>query len=257
MQLTGFEGRHAFVTGAAGGVGQAIVDTLGGAGALVTATDTAQSLAALAPQDGARTRWQELDVTVEKDIVNCIADAENHFGPVQLGAHAAGVLNTESLMDMSSQNWRTLFSVNAEGAFLVGRTLGRVITQNGGGAIVMIGSNAAGIPRMNMGAYAASKAAMTMMARCLGLELASRNVRCNVVAPGSTLTPMLQGMWADENGADMVIAGNPQQFRTGIPLGKLAQPEDIAQAAIYLLSDQAGHVTMADLYVDGGATLRA
>ena len=73
-----------------------------------------------------------------------------------------------------------------------------------------------------------------------------------------TLTPMQTGMWADpQAGAAAVIAGDAAQFRAGIPLGKLATPQDISQAAMFLLSDQAGHVTMADLYVDGGATLRA
>ncbi|WP_120631941.1 SDR family oxidoreductase [Ruegeria sp. EL01] len=257
MQLTGFENRHAFVTGAAGGVGQSVVDALRAAGAQVTATDTAPALATIAPKDGAGTRWLELDVTNAQGVSDCVTDAESYFGPAKLGVHAAGILNTEPLLEMSPESWRSLFAVNAEGAFLVGRTLGQIMANGGGGAIVMIGSNAAGVPRMNMGAYAASKAAMAMMARCLGLELASQNVRCNIVAPGSTLTPMLTGMWADDTGSDRVIGGNPYQFRTGIPLGKLAQPQDIAEAAMYLLSDQAGHVTMADLYVDGGATLRA
>lgn len=86
--------------------------------------------------------------------------------------------------------------------------------------------------------------------------MAALGIRCNIVAPGSTLTPMQTGMWADASGAARVIAGDPASFRTGIPLGKLATPDDIAAATMFLLSDQAGHVTMADLYVDGGATLR-
>ena len=97
-----------------------------------------------------------------------------------------------------------------------------------------------------------------MLTRAAGLELAADGIRCNLVAPGSTLTPMQTGMWDDpQAGAAAVIAGDAAQFRAGIPLGKLATPQDIAQAAMFLLSDQAGHVTMADLYVDGGATLRA
>jgi 2,3-dihydro-2,3-dihydroxybenzoate dehydrogenase len=70
------------------------------------------------------------------------------------------------------------------------------------------------------------------------------------------MTPMQTGMWADESGGAAVIAGNLAQHRTGIPLGKIATPEEVAQAAMFLLSEQASHITMADLYVDGGATLR-
>jgi 2,3-dihydro-2,3-dihydroxybenzoate dehydrogenase len=96
-----------------------------------------------------------------------------------------------------------------------------------------------------------------MFTRCLGLELAEYGIRCNIVAPGSTMTPMQTGMWADESGADRVIAGVPEQFKAGIPLGKIATPEDIANAVLFLLSDRAGHITMTDIYVDGGATMRA
>jgi 2,3-dihydro-2,3-dihydroxybenzoate dehydrogenase len=76
------------------------------------------------------------------------------------------------------------------------------------------------------------------------------------VAPGSTLTPMQTGMWADGQGAARVIAGLPEAYKPGIPLGKLATPEDVADAVLFLLSDRAAHVTMTDILVDGGATLR-
>ena len=86
--------------------------------------------------------------------------------------------------------------------------------------------------------------------------VAPLGIRCNIVAPGSTLTPMQTGMWADADGAGRVIAGFPEQYKAGIPLRKLASPEDVAHAVLFLLSEQAGHIAMADLYVDGGATLR-
>jgi 2,3-dihydro-2,3-dihydroxybenzoate dehydrogenase len=123
------------------------------------------------------------------------------------------------------------------------------------GAIVTVASNAATTPRARMSAYAASKAASTMFTKCLGLEVAKHGIRCNVVAPGSTDTPMLHSMWGDEAGPQATIGGDPDTYRLGIPLRKLARPADIAEATVFLLSDQAAHITLHSLTVDGGASL--
>ncbi|MTH58986.1 SDR family oxidoreductase [Paracoccus litorisediminis] len=256
MRLSGFEGHLAIVTGAAGGIGLAVTRALLDAGATVVATDTAAALAAPLPK-GAIPR--ALDVRDGAAVEALVAEAEAAHGPLKLGVHAAGVLAIGPLVDLPQTEWDRVIGTNLTGTFNVTRTFGRAMAGNGGGALVAVSSNAAGIPRQNMGAYAASKAAATMLVRCLGLELAGSGVRCNIVAPGSTLTPMQTGMWTEDGGAGerAVIEGSLNAYRTGIPLKKLATPEDIAGAVMYLLSDQAGHVTMADLYVDGGATLRA
>ncbi|WP_199258698.1 2,3-dihydro-2,3-dihydroxybenzoate dehydrogenase [Paracoccus binzhouensis] len=256
MRLTGFEGRTAIVTGAAGGIGRAVVAALLEAGAKVVATDTDAALATN-PVAGAENR--ALDVRDGDAVEALVAEVEAAHGPLALGVHAAGVLAIGPLLDLPTEEWERVIGVNAGGTFNVTRAFGRAMVRNGGGAIVTVSSNAAGIPRLNMGAYAASKAAATMLVRCLGLELAAQGVRCNIVAPGSTLTPMQTGMWTEDGGAGerAVIEGSLEAYRTGIPLKKLATPEDIAGAVMFMLSDQAGHVTMADLYVDGGATLRA
>ena len=169
----------------------------------------------------------------------------------------AGVLSNVTVDQTSDAEWRRVFAVNTDGVFHLGRAASRRMGERGKGAFVTVSSNAAGVPRHAMAAYAASKAAATMFTRCLGLELGPKGVRCNIVAPGSTLTSMQTGMWADEDGAARVIAGSPETFKAGIPLQKLATPEDIAEAVVFLLSDRAAHITMTDLYVDGGATLRA
>ena len=256
MRLTGFQGRTAIVTGAAGGIGRAVVAALLDAGAKVVASDTESALAAN-PVAGAENR--ALDVRDGDAVEALVAEVEAAHGPLGLGVHAAGVLAIGPLLDLAPEEWERVIGVNARGTFNITRAFGRAMVRNGGGAIVAVSSNAAGIPRLNMGAYAASKAAATMLVRCLGLELAAQGVRCNIVAPGSTLTPMQTGMWSEDGGAGerAVIEGSLDAYRTGIPLKKLATPEDIAGAVMFMLSDQAGHVTMADLYVDGGATLRA
>ena len=106
-----------------------------------------------------------------------------------------------------------------------------------------------------MAAYGASKAALTSFSKTVGLELAEYGVRVNVISPGSTATPMLSQLWKDALGEKKTIAGNLSQFKVGIPLQKVANTEDIANAVIFLISDQASHITMHDLVIDGGATL--
>lgn len=253
MKLTGFEGKLAFVTGAGGGIGQAVIAELLDAGAKVVATD--RELPKLTPHPQLHLR--AMDVTDASAVNTLVAEVERTFGPIDLGISLAGVLATGLVTETSDADWMRVFSVNTDGVFHITRAWARVMGPRGAGAIVAVSSNAAGVPRYGMAAYAASKAATTMYMRCLGLELAPLGIRCNIVAPGSTRTPMQTGMWSDAQGEARVIAGFAEQFKTGIPLGKIAEPQDIAAAVMFLLSDQAGHVTMADLYVDGGATQRA
>jgi 2,3-dihydro-2,3-dihydroxybenzoate dehydrogenase len=169
--------------------------------------------------------------------------------------NAAGVLRLGQAHTLSDQDWNTTFAVNATGVFHVSRAVVNRMIPRGAGAIVTVASNAAGTARADMAAYAASKAAATAFTKCLGLEVAHRGIRCNVVAPGSTDTPMLRGMHTGDTAARASVAGRPEQFRVGIPLGKVARPEDIARTVAFLLSEDAGHITMHELTVDGGATL--
>lgn len=254
MRLTGIEGKYALVTGAAGGIGAAVVQLLVESGAKVIATDHQPFPS---PANSGQVQQSVLDVRDSAAVDALVSDIEATLGPIDLGINVAGILSTSTVIDTDDAEWRNVFAVNTDGVFHVSRALARVMLPRKRGVMVTVSSNAAGIPRHAMAAYAASKAASTMFTRCLGLELAPHGIRCNIVAPGSTLTPMQTGMWADERGADRVIAGLPEQFKTGIPLQKLATPMDIANAVLFLLSDQASHITMSDLYVDGGATMRA
>lgn len=252
MQLTGFDGKIALVTGAAGGIGAAVVRALRDSGAVVVASDRVAPSSAHGGEHSF-----VLDVTDATAVDALVAHVEADLGPIDIAVNVAGVLSTAPVLELTTDEWRRTFAVNTDGVFHVSQALARVMAPRRRGAMVTVGSNAAGVPRQNMAAYAASKAAAAMFVRCLGLELAPLGIRCNIVAPGSTRTPMQTGMWTDTGGEARTIAGTLETFKSGIPLGKLAEPGDIANAVMFLLSDQAGHIALSDLYVDGGATLRA
>ncbi|MBY8848339.1 2,3-dihydro-2,3-dihydroxybenzoate dehydrogenase [Saccharothrix longispora] len=250
----GIEGRVALVTGAARGIGAAVVDGLVRAGATVAAVDVDPDVHLRSAE---RVTPFTADVGDPAAVARVVDDVERTLGPIGIGVSVAGVLRPAAVCDTTDEDWAATFAVNATGVFHVLRAVARRMVPRGAGVLVTVGSNASGVPRTGMGAYAASKAAATMLTRCLGLELAGSGIRCNVVSPGSTDTDMQRLLWTDGNGAEAVVSGAPDQFRVGIPLGRIADPADIADAVLFLVSDRARHITMQNLFVDGGATLRA
>ncbi|MDT0305127.1 2,3-dihydro-2,3-dihydroxybenzoate dehydrogenase [Streptomonospora wellingtoniae] len=261
MSHNGIAGTVALVTGAARGIGRAVAARLAAEGAVVAAADLdADALASLVGDlhaDGHKAGFYTADVR-DSASVEQMADAVEHdLGPIGHAVNVAGVLATGEVADTPDAEWERVLAVNATGVFNVSRAAARRMAPRGSGTITTVGSNAAGVPRSGMAAYGASKAAATMFTKSLGLELAPRGIRCNVVSPGSTDTPMQRGMWDGGDGARRVIAGAPEEFRVGIPLGRIADPADVAEAVCFLASSAARHITMHDLYVDGGATLRA
>jgi 2,3-dihydro-2,3-dihydroxybenzoate dehydrogenase len=246
----------AFVTGAGAGIGRAVAVAFALEGVQVAAVDRdPEGIEKLAAEYDT-IRAYVADVSDAAQVDAAVEAAETELGPIQILANVAGILRTGPVVDCSDEDWADIFAVNAGGVFHTSRAVARRMTGRRGGVIVTVSSNAAGVPRSGMAAYAASKAAATHFTKSLGLELAEYGIRCNVVAPGSTDTAMQRALWTGD-GPGPVIFGDPAAFRTGIPLGRIAEPEDIADAVLFLASDRARHITMHDLYVDGGATLRA
>lgn len=254
-----FASRTAVVSGGGRGIGRAVVDGLLREGARVVVLDLEPSPAEapFAPEDSERLRLERVDMADATAVDAAVARAEEAWGAIDYGVSVAGVLAMGPVVDTPDEAWQRTFDVNATGVFNLLRALARRMAPRRRGSLVTVGSNAAGVPRQGMAAYAASKAAAAMFTRCLGLELAPLGIRCNIVAPGSTRTPMQEAMWTTGTGEQQVIRGSLESFRTGIPLGRIAEPADVAEAVLFLLSDRARHITMADIYVDGGATLRA
>ncbi|MFD0571255.1 2,3-dihydro-2,3-dihydroxybenzoate dehydrogenase [Kitasatospora gansuensis] len=253
------ENRVALVTGAAGGIGGAVVRALSERGVTVALVDRdGDRLTELAKElrnAGGRAEAFPADVTDSAEVEAVVEAVEQQLGGIDYLVNGAGVLRLGAAKDLTDQDWSATFAVNTTGVFFISRAVVNRMVAARRGAIVTVASNAAGTARVDMSAYAASKAAATMFTKCLGLEVSKFGIRCNVVAPGSTDTPMLSALWEDDSAAQASIDGVASAYRVGIPLGRIAQPSHIADAVLFLLSDQAAHITMHDLTVDGGAAL--
>ena len=246
-----FTGRRVLVTGTAQGIGRRIAERFIEEGADLIGLDL-QARTAEAPF-----RQIALDITDAAAVETACKAIETEWGGLDILVNAAGILRLGDSESLTPADWKACMDVNVAGPFHMLRQWSATFKRQRRGAIVNIGSNAAVVPRIGMMAYCASKAALVSLSHCAALELAPYGVRCNVVSPGSTDTPMLAGMLSDPAGKDRMVAGLPEQFKLGIPLGKIARPDDIADTVLFLASDQAGHVTMQQIVVDGGATLAA
>lgn len=260
VEWPGVSGAVCLVTGAGQGIGEAIARSLAAAGALVGVMDSNEQRAAAVVGGiqcaGGEAFCAAADVRDWSAIIELVSGVEDRYGPIRVLVNVAGVLRTGVTTRFSEQDWQFVFAVNTTGVFIVSRAVAERMVVRRSGAIVTVGSNSAAIARSGMAAYAASKAAASVFTRCLGLELAPHGIRCNVVSPGSTDTPMQRSLWKDDGGCASVVKGSLETFRPGIPLGRIALPHDVANAVLFLASDYARHITMQELYVDGGATLR-
>ena len=196
-----------------------------------------------------------LDIGNESAVISVCESLIEQHGDIDILVNVAGILHMGRIMDLTVAQWTASFNVNVSGAFYLMRQVIPAMKANKNGVIVSVSSNANHMPRTSMAAYSASKSALTNLTLVAGLELAKYGIRCNVVSPGSTQTPMQWALWQDKHGEENTIKGFPKEFKPGIPLGKLAKPADIANAVVFLSSTQASHITLQDIVIDGGATL--
>ena len=246
-----FTGKTVWVTGAGKGIGYATALAFVEAGAQVTGFDLAF------PLGDYPFATETLDVANAAQVQEACGRALASLERLDVLVNAAGILRMGATDQLSQEDWQQTFAVNVGGAFnLFQQTMGQFRRQQGG-AIVTVASDAAHAPRIGMSAYGASKAALKSLALTVGLELAGSGVRCNLVSPGSTDTDMQRTLWKSDDAEQQRIRGFGEQFKLGIPLGKIARPQEIASTVLFLASDAASHITLQDIVVDGGSTLGA
>jgi NAD(P)-dependent dehydrogenase (short-subunit alcohol dehydrogenase family) len=237
------------VTGGSRGIGRAIVEQALASGYRVAAIDVRS--------DGLEELRSELstenlhtatvDITDAAAVDGWLADLVAQEGQPQALVNNAGIVRRGLLEDIDVEDWRAILDVNLTGAFIVTQRVGRLMIANGGGSIVSIGSTASFAWTVGGSAYPSSKAGIAMLMRGVALEWGRHGVRANTVSPGYTDTPMTTSTFADPETA------NPRLSR--IPLGRVAQPREIAQVVVFLCSPEASYLTGQNIAVDGGVLL--
>ncbi|EDZ0838501.1 2,3-dihydro-2,3-dihydroxybenzoate dehydrogenase [Salmonella enterica] len=251
MTCFDFSDKTVWVTGAGKGIGYATALAFVDAGARVIGFDREFT------QENYPFATEVMDVADAAQVAQVCQRVLQKTPRLDVLVNAAGILRMGATDALSVDDWQQTFAVNVGGAFnLFSQTMAQFRRQQGG-AIVTVASDAAHTPRIGMSAYGASKAALKSLALTVGLELAGCGVRCNVVLPGSTDTDMQRTLWVSEDAEQQRIRGFGEQFKLGIPLGKIARPQEIANTILFLASDLASHITLQDIVVDGGSTLGA
>ncbi len=239
-------GKVALITGASGGIGRAMTALFAAEGAQVVASDLA------APEGGDAALALALDVTREDDWARAMDTVLDRFGRLDVLVNNAGLALTKSLEETTLEEWRNIMAVNLDGAFLGTRAAIGVMKDGNGGAIVNLSSVAGIVGAPMLAAYSAAKGGLRLFTKSAALYCAERHygIRVNSLHPGFTDTAMLDDI-AEAFGDAEAVKGKIARRQ---PLGRLAEPREVARAALYLASDEATYMTGAELVLDGGFT---
>lgn len=244
-----FGGKVAIVSGAASGIGGVILRRLGEAGArtVIVDVDAERSAGVLreATQAGRDVLFVPTDVRDSGQVDGMVSRTIERFGRVDILVHAAGVGVHKEIVALSDEEWDLQIDVQLRGAFLLSRAIGRrLIEQGQGGRILLIGSTAGNNARVQSGPHAASKAGAIQLARVMALELGRHRITVNVVSPGLTDIRGISG--------SVQTPEYQRAFVSQVPLGRLATPDEIADAVLFMASERARFITGQVLCVDGG-----
>ena len=248
----------ALITGAGSGIGQAIAVLLAKEGAKIVVaeinSDKGLETRDMIRQSGQEAQNIQTDVSQQAECEKMIRFSIDNYGKLDILCNNAGIAMVFSPVEnVSEALWDHIMAVNPKSVFLTSKIAIPLMKKQGGGVIINISSVSGIRPRPGLCAYTASKAAVTALTKALAIEVAPFNIRINSVSPVATETPMLLGMMTEEMKNDVEAMKN--QILTTIPLGRYAEPEDIARAVLYLASEDASMVTGIDLPVDGGRSI--
>lgn len=253
MQTTNLsmEGKVALVTGASGGIGLATVRRFAQAGATVVLcarrTELIKEEAERLTSAGFKALALTVDVTKVNEVSAMVADTVKHFGRLDYAVNNAGVINERKpAHEIPEEEWNQLISVNLTSVWLCMKYELAQMVQQGSGAIVNLSSTAGLRAAPLLAAYNASKYGVVGLTKCTGVEYASQGIRVNAVCPGWVETPMTAEFGSDPERRKMMVASEP--------IGRTAQPEEIAETIFWLCSDAASFITGDAIAVDGGGT---
>jgi len=251
------KGKVAIITGAGSGLGRASAILFAGESAKVVVAANrekdGEQTVKMIKEVGGDAILARVDVTKATDVEKAIKAAVDKYGKLDIMLNNAGTPGPGKLVaDLTEEEWNRVISVNLTGVFLGTKYAILEMLRGGGGVIINVSSVAAVSPRRYTGAYAAAKAAVIQLTRVTALEYARKNIRANCILPGPIDTPFFT----------KVAGGDPEKIaifkeivRNEVPLGRFAQPEEIARVALFLASDEASYITGAAFAADGGQLL--
>ncbi len=246
------EGKHAIVTGAGGGFGEGIARRFAEEGARVLVADidgdAAGRVAQAIADDGGAARACVADVSIDADVAAMVAAALEHLGGLDVVVNNAGTTHKNGpLTEVDEATFDRIYAVNVKSVYLSAVHAVPVLRARGGGAFVNVGSTAGLRPRPGLVWYNSTKGAVINMTKGMAVELAPHRIRVNTVNPVVSATALLPLFLPGEDTPEI-----RQRFVDTIPLGRMSTPLDVANAALYLASDEAEFITGASIEVDGG-----
>ena len=244
------DGKTALVTGAGSGIGKCIAETYAREGASVAVVDLdAEAAKNVARAIGNNAIALRCDVSKKADFAAAVEGTLAAFGALDILVNNAGATHVNKpMLEIDEAEFDKIYAVNVKGVFLGCQAVVPHFRKSGGGVIINIGSTAGLRPRPGLSAYNATKGAVHILTKSLAVELAPDRIRVCAIAPVATDTPLLPSFLGP-------AAGQREKFIATVPLGRLAQPQDIANAALYLASTDAEFVTGNIVEVDGGRTI--